>query len=79
VKSTNPPVQRIEIDGAPILTYAVYAAPAMSEVDLSWFIDDTVSRALQGEKRHRPDRPRRRREPRDQRRISTPTAWPASA
>jgi len=45
----EPTVQRIEIDGAPILTYAV-AAPAMSDVDLSWFIDDTVTRALQGER-----------------------------
>ncbi|OJU10629.1 MAG: multidrug transporter AcrB [Caulobacterales bacterium 68-7] len=45
----EPTVQRVEIDGAPILTYAV-SAPGMSDVDLSWFIDDTVTRALQGEK-----------------------------
>jgi HAE1 family hydrophobic/amphiphilic exporter-1 len=45
----EPVVNRLEIDGAPILTYAVYA-PGMSDVDLSWFIDDTVTRALQGER-----------------------------
>ena len=43
-----PNVQRIEIDGAPILTYAV-SSPSMSPVDLSWFVDDTISRALQAE------------------------------
>ncbi len=45
----EPTVTRLEIDSAPIMTYAV-AAPAMSDVELSWFIDDTVTRALQGEK-----------------------------
>jgi HAE1 family hydrophobic/amphiphilic exporter-1 len=45
----EPTVQRLEIDSAPIMTYAV-AAPTMSQTDLSWFVDDTVSRALQGEK-----------------------------
>jgi len=46
----EPIVQQIEIDSAaPILTYAV-AAPAMSDDQLSWFIDDTVSRELQGAK-----------------------------
>ncbi len=44
-----PTVQRLEIDSSPILTYAV-SSPAMSASELSWFIDDTVSRALQGEK-----------------------------
>ncbi len=45
----DPPlIQRIDVDGAPILTYAVYA-PDMSDTQLSWFIDDTVSRALQAE------------------------------
>jgi hydrophobic/amphiphilic exporter-1 (mainly G- bacteria), HAE1 family len=43
----EPTVQQVEIDSAvPILTYAV-AAPAMSDEELSWFIDDTVSRVLQ--------------------------------
>ncbi|KSB88132.1 multidrug transporter AcrB [Caulobacter vibrioides] len=45
----EPIVQRLEIDSAPIITYAV-AAPAMSTAELSWFVDDTVTRALQGEK-----------------------------
>jgi HAE1 family hydrophobic/amphiphilic exporter-1 len=44
-----PSVQRLEIDSSPILTYAV-AAPGMTPSQLSWFIDDTVSRALQAEK-----------------------------
>jgi HAE1 family hydrophobic/amphiphilic exporter-1 len=43
----EPIVQQVEIDEvAPILTYAVYA-PSMSDEQLSWFIDDTISRALQ--------------------------------
>ncbi len=45
----EPIVQRLEIDSAPIITYAV-SAPAMSTAELSWFVDDTVTRALQGEK-----------------------------
>ncbi|MDB5437249.1 MAG: cation/multidrug efflux pump [Phenylobacterium sp.] len=43
----EPIVQQVEIDdAAPILTYAV-AAPGMTDDELSWFIDDTVSRHLQ--------------------------------
>jgi len=46
----EPIVQQLEIDdAAPILTYAV-SAPAMSDDALSWFIDDTMSRELQGAK-----------------------------
>ncbi|UAL11381.1 efflux RND transporter permease subunit [Caulobacter segnis] len=45
----EPIVQRLEITSAPIITYAV-SAPGMSSTELSWFIDDTVTRALQGEK-----------------------------
>jgi len=45
----EPIVQRLEITSAPIITYAV-SAPTMSPTELSWFIDDTVTRALQGEK-----------------------------
>ena len=44
-----PRVQRLEIDSAPILTYAV-SSGAMSNADLSWFIDDTIGRTLQAEK-----------------------------
>lgn len=43
-----PTVQRADIDSEAILTYAV-SAPQMADVDLSWFIDDTISRALQAE------------------------------
>lgn len=43
-----PTVQRLDIDSEAILTYAV-AAPKMSDAGLSWFIDDTISRALQAE------------------------------
>lgn len=41
----EPIVRRFDIDSMPIMTYAV-AAPAMSDVELSWFIDDTVARAV---------------------------------
>ena len=44
-----PSVSRLEIESTPIVTYAVYA-PSMSPAQLSWFIDDTVSRTLQAEK-----------------------------
>ncbi|HQP20003.1 MAG TPA: efflux RND transporter permease subunit, partial [Phenylobacterium sp.] len=45
----EPTVTRVELDSSPILTYSV-EAPAMSDTELSWFIDDTVSRALQSAK-----------------------------
>ncbi|WP_411286736.1 efflux RND transporter permease subunit [Phenylobacterium sp.] len=46
----EPTVTQVEIDSAaPILTYAV-AAPAMSDEQLSWFVDDTLSRELQSAK-----------------------------
>jgi HAE1 family hydrophobic/amphiphilic exporter-1 len=45
----EPTVTRVELDSQPILTYAV-EAPAMSDADLSWFIDDTVARGLQAAK-----------------------------
>ncbi|MDP3855101.1 efflux RND transporter permease subunit, partial [Phenylobacterium sp.] len=45
----EPTVARVEFDNLPILTYAV-ANPALSDVELSWFVDDTLARALQGEK-----------------------------
>jgi hydrophobic/amphiphilic exporter-1 (mainly G- bacteria), HAE1 family len=41
-------VQRLEVATSPTLTYAV-SSPDMSASDLSWFVDDTVARALQGE------------------------------
>ncbi len=43
----EPTVNQLEIDeAAPILTYAV-AAPSMSDDELSWFVDNTISRTLQ--------------------------------
>ena len=46
----EPTISQIEIDSAaPILTYAI-AAPAMSDEQLSWFVDDTVARTLQAAK-----------------------------
>ena len=46
-RDIDPPVtQRLEVDEQPIVTYAV-SNPAMSETELSWFIDNTISRKLQ--------------------------------
>ena len=42
-------VQRIDIAGLPIVTYAA-RAPQMSVEELSWFVDDVVTRDLQGVK-----------------------------
>jgi len=44
-----PSVSRVDVDSQPILTYAV-ADPSKSPAELSWFIDDTISRALQAQK-----------------------------
>lgn len=43
----EPVIQRIDVAGLPILTYAA-SIPGMSVDQLSWFVDDTVVRALQG-------------------------------
>ena len=43
----EPIIQRLDVTGLPILTYAV-TDPAMSVEELSYFIDDTVNRFLQG-------------------------------
>jgi hydrophobe/amphiphile efflux-1 (HAE1) family protein len=42
----EPIIQRIEIEGLPIVTYAV-RAPSMTMEELSWFVDDTIKRRLQ--------------------------------
>ncbi len=48
-RDIDPPrVQRLDIDSEAILTYAV-SAPQMTDVQLSWYIDDTVARTLQAE------------------------------
>ncbi len=43
----EPIVQRLDIEGLPIVTYAA-SAPSMTLEQLSWYIDDTVARKLQG-------------------------------
>jgi HAE1 family hydrophobic/amphiphilic exporter-1 len=45
----EPTVTRLDVDSQAILTYAV-EAPSMSEEELSWFIDDTISRTLHSRK-----------------------------
>jgi hydrophobe/amphiphile efflux-1 (HAE1) family protein len=45
----EPVVTRVEIEGLPIVTYAA-RAPAMTPEELSWFVDDTLVRLLQGVK-----------------------------
>jgi HAE1 family hydrophobic/amphiphilic exporter-1 len=48
-RDIDPPVvQHLDFDDQPIITYAV-TAPTMSATDLSWFIDNTISRTLQAE------------------------------
>ena len=42
----EPVVQRVDIEGLPIMTYAAYA-PQMTLEEISWFVDDTVIRTLQ--------------------------------
>ena len=43
----EPIVQRIEIAGLPIVVYGVFA-PGKTAEEVSWFVDDTVRRALLG-------------------------------
>ena len=43
----EPITSRVEIEGLPIITYAV-SAKTMTDEELSWFSDDTATRALQG-------------------------------
>ncbi|HRN88072.1 MAG TPA: efflux RND transporter permease subunit [Hyphomicrobium sp.] len=43
----EPVVTRVELEGLPIVTYAA-RAPGMTPEEISWFVDDTVSRMLQG-------------------------------
>lgn len=42
-----PNVSRVDVEGQAIMTFAV-KAPAMTFEELSWFVDDTVKRGLQG-------------------------------
>lgn len=43
-----PIVSRIDVEGQAIMTFAV-SAPDMTIEQLSWFVDDTIKRALQGQ------------------------------
>ena len=43
----SPIVTRIDVEGQAIMTFAVHA-PNMTMEEISWFVDDTVTRALQG-------------------------------
>ncbi len=43
----DPVVSRVDVEGQAILTYAV-SAPAMTIEELSWFVDDTIIRKMQG-------------------------------
>ena len=45
----EPIVNRIDVEGLPIVTYAA-SAPGLTVEQLSWFIDDTVARDLQSVK-----------------------------
>ncbi|MEI4472627.1 efflux RND transporter permease subunit [Frigidibacter sp. MR17.24] len=44
----EPIVSRIDVEGQAILTYAV-SSPDMTIEELSWFVEDVVTRALQGQ------------------------------
>ncbi|MCO6185329.1 efflux RND transporter permease subunit [Rhizobium sp. L1K21] len=44
----EPTVSKIDVEGQAIQTYAV-SSPNMTLEELSWFVDDTVKRALQGQ------------------------------
>ena len=43
----SPVVSRIDVEGQAIMTFAV-SAPDMTIEELSWFVDDRITRALQG-------------------------------
>ena len=42
-----PVVTKVDVEGAAIMTFAV-TSPGLSMEELSWFVDDTITRALQG-------------------------------
>ena len=43
----SPIVSRVDVEGQAIMTFAV-SAPNMTIEELSWFVDDSITRALQG-------------------------------
>ena len=49
-RSINEPIiSRVDVEGLPFVTYAA-SSPGMTAEQLSWFVDDTVTRELQGVK-----------------------------
>lgn len=47
-RSINEPIiSRVDVEGLPFVTYAA-SAPGLTTEELSWFVDDTVARELQG-------------------------------
>lgn len=44
-----PIVSRVEVEGQAIQTFAV-SSPGMTLEELSWFVDDTINRAIQGQR-----------------------------
>ncbi len=45
----DPVINKVELSGVPILTYAI-ASPNMNEEELSWFVDNNITRLLLGVK-----------------------------
>jgi len=45
----DPVINKVELSGKPILTYTI-AAPKMSEEELSWFVDNNITKLLLGVK-----------------------------
>ena len=45
----DPSINKVEMSGKPILTYTI-SAPNMSEEELSWFVDNNISKLLLGVK-----------------------------
>ncbi|MGO7557798.1 efflux RND transporter permease subunit, partial [Rhizobium johnstonii] len=43
-----PIVYKVDVEGQAIQTFAV-SSPALSLEELSWFVDDTIKRSLQGQ------------------------------
>ena len=58
----EPTVTRVDIDGNEIVAYAV-SSSALSNEDLSWFVDNTVSKRLLAVAGCVPGHTRRRRQP----------------
>ena len=71
----DPVVSKVESGRAPILTYTV-ASTRMDEEALSWFVDNTVTKALLGVRGVGAGHARWRRDARGARRIDPARCWP---